>query len=48
MEAVDLRQPQVEVRFENLSLEADVFVGARALPTVINSVRNVAEACLQH
>ncbi len=33
----------VEVRFENLSVEADVHVGGRALPTVLNSVLNFVE-----
>ena len=33
----------VEVRFENLHIEAKVFVGARALPTVLNSYRNFFE-----
>ncbi len=33
----------VEVRFENLSVDADVHVGGRALPTVLNSVLNFVE-----
>lgn len=33
----------VEVRFQNLSVEADVHVGGRALPTVLNSVLNFVE-----
>lgn len=33
----------VEVRFENLSVEADVHVGGRSLPTVLNSVLNFVE-----
>ena len=33
----------VEVRFEDLRVEAKVFVGARALPTVLNSYRNFFE-----
>lgn len=36
----------VEVRFENLTVEADCFVGERALPTLPNAVRNIAEAAL--
>ena len=31
--------PAVEVRFENLGVEAEVFVGSRILPSVINSYR---------
>ena len=33
----------VEVRFKNLSVDADVHVGGRALPTVLNSLLNVVE-----
>ena len=36
----------VEVRFENLSVDADVHVGGRALPTVLNSALNFVEVCL--
>ena len=35
--------PQIEVRYEHLSVEADVYVGARALPTLLNSAINVVE-----
>lgn len=35
----------VEVRFENLSVDADVHVGGRALPTVLNSALNFVEVC---
>ena len=37
--------PAVEVRFENLGVEADVYVGSRNLPTVLNSYRNFVEVC---
>ena len=37
----------VEVRFENLSVDADVHVGGRALPTVLNSLLNFVEVTLQ-
>ncbi|KAL1551581.1 transcription factor [Salvia divinorum] len=36
----------VEVRFEDLTVEADCFVGERALPTLPNAARNIAEAAL--
>lgn len=36
----------VEVRFENLAVEADCFVGERALPTLPNAARNIAEVAL--
>ena len=40
---VGLQFPKVEVRFEHLSLEADVFVGNRSLPSLPNSILNVVE-----
>ena len=40
---VGIELSKVEVRFENLSVEADVHVGGRAMPTVLNSFRNFAE-----
>ncbi|KAG6418325.1 hypothetical protein SASPL_120528 [Salvia splendens] len=36
----------VEVRFEHLTVEADCFVGDRALPTLINTARNIGETAL--
>ena len=33
----------VEVRFENLSIDADIAVGARGEPTVLNAYRNKLE-----
>ena len=35
--------PTVEVRFDNINIEAGVYVGKRALPTLINYTRNVVE-----
>lgn len=35
--------PQIEVRYEHLSVEADVHVGKRALPTLLNAVINTVE-----
>lgn len=43
---VGIELSKVEVRFEELSVEADVHVGGRALPTVLNSYRNFAEVCI--
>lgn len=42
-ERVGIEQPSVEVRFEDLKVEAKVYVGNRAVPTVINSYRNFVE-----
>ncbi|PWA98468.1 pleiotropic drug resistance protein PDR/CDR [Artemisia annua] len=44
---VDLKFPKVEVRFENLGIDAFVHVGSRALPTLPNSVYNMSEAFLR-
>uniref|UniRef100_A0A7N0TPC8 ABC transporter domain-containing protein n=1 Tax=Kalanchoe fedtschenkoi TaxID=63787 RepID=A0A7N0TPC8_KALFE len=41
-----LRFPTVEVRFKNLRVEADCYVGTRALPTLLNSFRNIVESAL--
>ena len=38
----------VEVRFENLSIDADIAVGARGEPTVLNAYRNKLEVCYQN
>lgn len=37
----------VEVRFENLSVSAEVAVGARGEPTVLNAFRNSLEVILK-
>ena len=39
--------PQIEVRYEHLSAEADVHVGARAVPTLLNAAINVVEVRTQ-
>ncbi|KAL6615974.1 hypothetical protein ACP70R_038244 [Stipagrostis hirtigluma subsp. patula] len=38
--------PTVEVRFRNLSVEAECHVGTRALPTLANATRDLCEAVL--
>ncbi|MQM20638.1 hypothetical protein Taro_053662 [Colocasia esculenta] len=40
---VGIDLPTIEVRFENLSIGAEAYVGSRALPTMINSGVNVLE-----
>lgn len=35
--------PKIEIRFEQLSVEGDAFVGSRALPTLLNSTINSVE-----
>ncbi|KAG6418324.1 hypothetical protein SASPL_120527 [Salvia splendens] len=46
IEKVGISLPTVEVRFEHLTVEADCFVGDRALPTLINTARNIGETAL--
>ncbi|KAK7385522.1 hypothetical protein VNO78_31244 [Psophocarpus tetragonolobus] len=46
LDRVGLEVPKVEVRFQNLSVTADVQIGCRALPTLINYTRDVAEGIL--
>ncbi|KAI3461317.1 hypothetical protein Pfo_017980 [Paulownia fortunei] len=43
---VGIEIPKIEVRFENLSIEGDAYVGTRALPTLLNSTLNTLEAAL--
>lgn len=40
---VGIEVPKVEVRYENLSIEGDAYVGTRALPTLLNSSLNFIE-----
>ncbi|RVW28535.1 ABC transporter G family member 35 [Vitis vinifera] len=43
---VGIRLPTVEVRFEHLTIEADCYIGTRALPTLPNAALNIAETGL--
>lgn len=40
---VGIKTPEVEIRFENLSVEGDAYVGSRALPTLLNATINSLE-----
>ncbi|XP_057840627.2 ABC transporter G family member 35-like isoform X2 [Cryptomeria japonica] len=46
IDRVGIRIPTVEVGFENLTVNAECLVGARALPTLSNSAMNFLEAVL--
>ncbi|KAD2806219.1 hypothetical protein E3N88_39596 [Mikania micrantha] len=46
LDKVGISLPTVEVRFENLKIEADCYVGDRALPTLLNAARNLLESLL--
>ncbi|XP_016466204.1 pleiotropic drug resistance protein 2 [Nicotiana tabacum] len=43
---VGIEIPKIEVRFQNLSVEGDAYVGTRALPTLLNSTLNTIEDVL--
>ncbi|KAM7275292.1 hypothetical protein ACFE04_017158 [Oxalis oulophora] len=43
IDSVSLDLPTIEVRFENLFVEGEAYVGKRALPTIVNSIFNVLE-----
>ncbi|GFZ12666.1 pleiotropic drug resistance 6 [Actinidia rufa] len=43
---VGIEIPKIEVRFQNLSVEGDAYVGTRALPTLLNSTLNAIEGVL--
>ncbi|CAN6573374.1 unnamed protein product [Malus baccata var. baccata] len=46
IDKVGIKLPTVEVRFEHLTVEADSHIGSRALPTLPNVTRNIAESAL--
>ncbi|GFZ20341.1 pleiotropic drug resistance 6 [Actinidia rufa] len=43
---VGIEIPKIEVRFQNLSIEGDAYVGTRALPTLLNTTLNTLEGAL--
>ncbi|CAD6336580.1 unnamed protein product [Miscanthus lutarioriparius] len=46
IDRVGIELPTVEVRFEQLTVQAKCHVGSRALPTLLNTARNIAESAL--
>ncbi|VAI77417.1 unnamed protein product [Triticum turgidum subsp. durum] len=46
IDRVGIELPTVEVRFERLTVQAQCQVGSRALPTLLNTMRNIAEGVL--
>lgn len=46
IDKVGINLPTVEVRFEHLTIEADCYIGDRALPSLANALRNTAEGAL--
>ncbi|KAK8352900.1 hypothetical protein V6Z11_A05G123100 [Gossypium hirsutum] len=43
---VGIEIPKIEVRFEHLSVEGDVYVGSRALPSLLNVTLTIIESIL--
>nr|XP_048332096.1 pleiotropic drug resistance protein 1-like isoform X3 [Ziziphus jujuba var. spinosa] len=48
IDRVGLDIPTIEVRFEHLSVEAEAYVGSRALPTIFNFSVNMLEGFLNY
>lgn len=48
IDRVGLKLPTIEVRFEHLNVDAEVYVGGRALPTVFNFLVNILEGSLNY
>ncbi|XP_065849684.1 pleiotropic drug resistance protein 1-like [Euphorbia lathyris] len=48
IERVGIAMPTIEVKFEYLNIEAQAYIGSRALPTVFNFVTNLFEEFLNH
>ncbi|XP_008804599.1 ABC transporter G family member 42-like [Phoenix dactylifera] len=46
IDKVGIELPTVEVRFENITVEAECHVGNRAVPTLFNAARNIAESAM--
>ncbi|KAH0704714.1 hypothetical protein KY285_018992 [Solanum tuberosum] len=46
IDKVGITLPTVEVRYEHLTIEADCYIGDRALPSLPNAARNIAESAL--
>lgn len=43
---VGMELPRIEIRFQNLSVEGEAYVGSRALPTLLNTTLNAVEVIL--
>ncbi|KAF2323470.1 hypothetical protein GH714_035632 [Hevea brasiliensis] len=43
IDRVGIQLPKVEVRFEHLTVEANCYIGSRALPTLANAAKNSVE-----
>ncbi|XP_031127767.1 pleiotropic drug resistance protein 1-like isoform X1 [Ipomoea triloba] len=45
---VGIDLPTIEVRFEHLNVDAEAYVGSRALPTIFNFTANILEAFMNY
>ncbi|KAK9281885.1 hypothetical protein L1049_004792 [Liquidambar formosana] len=48
IDRVGIDMPRVEVRYEHLTIDAEAYVGSRALPTFINFCSNIVEGFLNY
>ncbi|XP_057772940.1 pleiotropic drug resistance protein 1-like [Salvia miltiorrhiza] len=48
VDRVGIDLPTIEVRFENIKIEAEAYVGSRALPTFLNFFINIGEDLLNY
>ncbi|XP_044472279.1 pleiotropic drug resistance protein 1-like isoform X2 [Mangifera indica] len=48
IDRVGLDIPTIEVRFEHINVEAEAYIGSRALPTIFNSIVNTLEGFLNY
>ncbi|KAJ7294134.1 hypothetical protein O6H91_19G003400 [Diphasiastrum complanatum] len=46
IDKVGIEMPRIEVRFQHLNVDANVYVGSRALPTLLNFTTNMIEGLL--
>ncbi|PRQ50790.1 putative iron-chelate-transporting ATPase [Rosa chinensis] len=46
IDRVGIDLPTIEVRFEHLNIEAEAYVGSRALPTLVNWIANIIQGFL--
>ncbi|KAG9445935.1 hypothetical protein H6P81_012063 [Aristolochia fimbriata] len=48
MDRVGIENPTIEVRYQNLNIEANAVVSSRALPTIPNMAYNICEGALKY
>ncbi|XP_058112277.1 pleiotropic drug resistance protein 1-like isoform X2 [Magnolia sinica] len=46
IDQVGIELPTIEVRFEHLNIDAEAYIGSRALPTFLNFITNIVEGFL--